>query len=203
VSEDLKAPDREAPDWKKEWQPLAEAVGQDFGDSTVVFGADAVEPGTIRRYLEPLEIGCPIHYDAEAARAAGYPDIVAPYTATMVYSIPPMWRPGEPTVYESAERDAQLARSPINNDDMPLGPKTTGFFATDISMEFLRPVTVGERVGRRGQRLVSCTPKQTSMGRGAFMTWESELVTDRGEVVARVRTGTYAYNPVRPEEEQP
>ena len=70
-------------------------------------------------------------------------------------------------------------------------------------MEFLRPVTVGERVGRRGQRLISCTPKQTSMGRGAFMTWESELVTDRGEVVARVRTGTYAYNPVQPEEEQP
>ena len=190
-------------DWKAEWQPLAEAVGRDFADRTVVFGADAVEPGTIRRYLEPLEIGCPIHYDTEAARAAGYPDIVAPYTATMVYSVAPMWRPGEPTVYESAGRDAQLARSPINNDDMPLGPKTTGFFATDISMEFLRPVTVGERVGRRGQRLISCTPKQTSMGRGAFMTWESELVTDRGEVVARVRTGTYAYNPVRPEEEQP
>jgi len=198
VSENSKAPD-----WKAEWQPLAEAVGRDFGEPTVVFGADAVEPGTVRRYLEPLEIGCPIHYDAEVARAAGYPDIVAPYTATMVYSVAPMWRPGEPTLYESARRDAQLARSPINNEDMPLGPKTTGFFATDISMEFLRPLTVGERVGRRGQRLISCTPKQTSMGRGAFMTWESELVTDRGEVVARIRTGTYAYNPVRPEEEQP
>jgi hypothetical protein len=188
-------------DWKQEWQPLAEAVGRDFGDATVVFGADAVEPGTIRRYLEPLEIGCPIHYDAEAARAVGYPDIVAPYTATMVYSVPPMWRTGEPTLYESAERDAQPARSPINNEDLPLAPKTTGFFATDISMEFPRPVTVGERVGRRGQRLISCTPKQTSMGRGAFLTWESELVTDSGEVVARVRTGTYAYNPVGPEEE--
>jgi hypothetical protein len=33
------------------------------------------------------------------------------------------------------------------------------------------------------------------MGRGAFLTWESELVTDTGEVVAFVRTGTYAYNP--------
>ena len=190
-------------DWTAEWQPLAEAIGQDFSDGSVVFGADVVEPGTIRRYAEPLEIGCAIHYEAAAARAAGHPDIVAPYTATMVYSVAPMWRPGEPTVYESAGRDAQLARSPINNDDMPLGPKTTGFFATDISMEFLRPVTVGERVGRRGQRLISCTPKQTSMGRGAFMTWESELVTDRGEVVARVRTGTYAYNPAGPEEEQP
>ena len=33
------------------------------------------------------------------------------------------------------------------------------------------------------------------MGRGAFLTWESELVTDSGDVIARVRTGTYAYNP--------
>ena len=33
------------------------------------------------------------------------------------------------------------------------------------------------------------------MGRGAFITWESELVTDNGDVVAYVRTGTYAYNP--------
>ena len=89
-------------DWKAEWQPLAEAVGRDFGDGTVVFGADAVEPGTIRRYTEPLEIGCPIHYDTEAARAAGYPGIVAPYTATMVYSVPPMWRPGEPTHFAGA-----------------------------------------------------------------------------------------------------
>ena len=70
-------------------------------------------------------------------------------------------------------------------------------------LDVLRPVTVGERVGRRGQRLISCTPKQTSMGRGAFLTWESELVTEPGEVVARVRTGTYAYNPAGPEEEQP
>ena len=111
-------------DWTAEWQPLAEAVGRDFGDGTVVFGADAVEPGTIRRYLEPLEIGCPIHYDADAARAAGHPGIVAPYTATMVYSVPPMWRPGEPTLYQSADRDAQPARSPINNEDLPLAPKT-------------------------------------------------------------------------------
>ena len=62
-------------------------------------------------------------------------------------------------------------------------------------MDFVRPVGVGERVGRRGRQLVSCSPKQTSMGRGAFITWQSEFVTDGGEVVAYVRTGTYAYNP--------
>lgn len=182
--------------WKQDWQPLVDAVGTEFGDGTVAFGADAVEVGTIRRYLEPLEIDCPLHYDVEVARAHGYPDIIAPYTATMVYSVAAMWQPGDPPLYDSAERNAQPARSPINNEDMPLGPKTTGFFATDISMEFVRPLVVGERVGRRGRKLVACSPKQTSMGRGAFLTWESELVTADGETVAYVRTGTYAYNPI-------
>ena len=181
--------------WQDEWQPLVDAVGQQFGDDTVSWGADAVELGTIRRYLEPLELGSALHHDAEAARAQGYPDVIAPYTQTMSYAVAPMWRPGEPTLYDSAEPDAQPARSPINNEDMPLGPKTTGFFATDISMDFVRPVVVGERVGRRGRKLVSCKPKETSMGRGAFITWESELVTGDGDVVAYVRTGTYAYNP--------
>jgi hypothetical protein len=181
--------------WQDDWRPLIDAVGTQFGDDTISWGADAVELGTIRRYVEPLEISSPLHYDADVARAHGHPDVIAPYTQIMSYAVAPMWRPGEPTLYDSDDPDAQPARSPINNEDMPLGPKTTGFFATDISMDFVRPVVLGERVGRRGRRLVSCTPKQTSMGQGAFITWESELVTDNGEVVAYVRTGTYAYNP--------
>ncbi|MBV9448910.1 MAG: MaoC family dehydratase N-terminal domain-containing protein [Streptosporangiaceae bacterium] len=184
-----------ADNWQDEWQPLIDAVGTDFGDGTTVWGADVVERGTIRRFAEPLELGSGLHYDPEVARAHGFPDVIAPYTAALSFSVPAMWQPGEPTLYDDPDPDAQPARSPINNQDMPLGPRTTGFFATDIAIEFIRPVVVGERVGRRGRRLVSCTPKQTSMGRGAFLTWESELITDSGDVVARVRNGTYAYNP--------
>jgi len=123
--------------------------------------------------------------------------VIAPYTATLPYSVPAMWNPGDPALYQDPSPDAQPARSPINNQDMPLGPETTGFFATDIAMDFVRPLAVGDRVGRRGRKLVACSPKETSMGRGAFITWENELVTSTGEVVAYVRTGTYAYNPHR------
>ena len=35
-------------------------------------GADAVELGSVRRWLEPKEFECPIHTDEAAARAAGY-----------------------------------------------------------------------------------------------------------------------------------
>lgn len=184
--------------WQDEWQPLVDAVGREFGDGRVVYGADRVEQGAIRRYIEPLEIDSPLHYDAAVARAHGYPDVIAPYTAALPFSVPAMWNPGDPPLYDDANPDAQPARSPINNQDMPLGPRTTGFFATDISVDFVRPLVAGERVGRRGQLLVSCAPKETSMGRGAFLTWQSELVTETGDVVGYVRTGTYAYNPHSP-----
>jgi hypothetical protein len=181
--------------WQDEWQPVVEAIGQQFGSGGLVLGADRVEAGSIRRYVEPLEFGSALHHDKAAAQAAGWPDIIAPYTSILSFSVAPMWRPGEAPLFDSDDRNAQPARSPINDAGLPMGPKTTGFFATEMSLEFRRPIHVGERVGRRGNKLVGCSPKQTSVGRGAFLTWESELVTEEGEVVASMRTGTYAYVP--------
>lgn len=182
------------PDWKSEWQPVIDAVGKDFANGEITWGADPVEPGAIRRYLEPLEFDCPLHTDPEVARGMGFENVTMPYTGVIAWTLPPAWRPGE-TLFDSDDRDAQPVRSAINNRDMPLGPKTTGFFGTDIELDFLRPVVAGERIGRQGKRLLACAPKETSVGRGAFLTWESDIVTDAGEVVARIRIGTYAYVP--------
>ncbi|GAA2853160.1 hypothetical protein GCM10010517_10970 [Streptosporangium fragile] len=183
----------ETENWQAEWEPVIAAIGRDFSPE-VRMGADAVERGAIRRYLEPLEFDCALHTDPEAARAAGFDDVTMPYTGVVAWTIPPMWQPGE-RLFDSDDRDAQPVRSPINNQEMTLGPKTTGFFATDISLDFLRPVVAGERIGRRSNRLLSCVPKETSVGRGAFLKWESDVVTETGEVVARIRIGTYAYIP--------
>ncbi|GAA2448897.1 hypothetical protein GCM10010191_77960 [Actinomadura vinacea] len=188
-------------DWRAEWQPVVDAVGRDFADGETVWGADPVERGAIRRYLEPLEFDCALHTGPEAARAAGFADVTMPYTGVIAWTIPAAWNPGE-TLFDSADRDAQPVRTAINNQDMGLGPKTTGFFGTDIEVDFVRPVVAGERIGRRGRRLLSCKPKETAVGRGAFMTWESEVVTEESEVVARIRIGTYAYVPKEPEENE-
>jgi hypothetical protein len=181
-------------DWRAAWQPVVDAVGRDFSDGAVGYGADRVERGAIRRYLEPLELDCALHTDPEVARQYGYADVTMPYTGLIAWTLPPMWEPGQ-RLFDSADRDAQPVHGRINNEYMPIGPRTTGFFATDIEFEFLRPVVAGERIGRRGHRLVRCTPKETSVGRGAFLTWESDIVTESGEVVALLRTGTYAYEP--------
>jgi len=180
--------------WQEEWQPVIDAVGRDFDEGAVTWGADPVERGAIRRYLEPLEFDCALHTDPEVARAAGFADVTMPYTGVIGWTLPAMWQPGE-QLFGTHDRDAQPVRSAINNQDMPLGPRTTGFFGTDIDVDFLRPVVAGERIGRRGKRLLSCTPKETGVGRGAFLKWESDVVTEAGEVVGRIRIGTYAYVP--------
>ncbi|WP_447643620.1 FAS1-like dehydratase domain-containing protein [Nocardioides zeae] len=186
-------------DWKAEWQPVVDAVGDDFADGAVTWGGDPVERGAIRRYLEPLELDCALHTDPEVARAHGFADVTMPATGVIAWTIPAAWVPGD-TLFDSDARDAQPVTTAINNADMPLGPRTTGFFGTDIEVDLDRDVVAGERIGRRGRRLVSCTPKETGVGRGAFMTWESEIVTEAGEVVGRIRIGTYAYVPRREEQ---
>jgi acyl dehydratase len=182
-------------DWQRDWDGMIAAVGQDFSDGQVAYGADPVTSTDIRRFLEPLEFDCPLHYDPEAARAAGFAAVTMPYTGVMSWSIPPMWSPGDPPLFDDDARDSQPARSPINNPRSGPAPKTTGFFATDMEFDFVRPVLAGERIGRRGRTLLGCVPKETSVGRGAFLTWQSEVVTEDGEVVARMRTGSFAYVP--------
>jgi hypothetical protein len=76
-----------------------------------------------------------------------------------------------------------------------LDPRHTGYFAADFELERLRPVVLGDHLSRSGRRLVSCRQKETSVGRGAFMTWEWDVRNQRDEVVARLRNTMYVYNP--------
>lgn len=182
-------------DWTAAWQPMRDAVGRDFGGPPQV-GADAVEVGLIRRFCEPLELGSPLHHDDEAARAAGYGGIVAPVSSVLMFSIPAMWEPGDEPLYTTAGRDDQPDRSPVKPPVVDVAPPTTGYFATDIEFEFLADVHVGDRLTKVGEVLLSCEPKETKVGRGAFTTWQWEVRNQRDEVVALVRPSLYLYNPV-------
>jgi hypothetical protein len=181
-------------DWKQDWAPVIALVGTDISSGATREGADRVEAGAIRRYLEPLEFDCPLHYDADVARAAGYQDVIAPYTAISTFAMPAFRSPGD-HIFTSAERNAQPAKSMVKPSFPPGTPPVTGYFATDMEVEYLRPVVVGERLSRRGNRLVSCEPKETSVGRGAFIKTESAVYDEAGEPVARYYVGLFLYNP--------
>ena len=181
--------------WEREWDATVAAIGTDYGGDRVVVAVDEVERGAIRRYCEVLELDCPLHYDDDAARSAGYRGIVAPASGiSQTWTREAHWRPGMPTRYPVLDPDAEVLREEVRFDGPP-EPATSLTFVTDLTIEHLRPVYVGDRLSRRGHRLVSVLPKETSIGRGAFLTYESEVRNQRGELVARSRNGGYHYTP--------
>lgn len=183
-------------DWTYAWQPLVERVG-DLLDDGPRWGPDRVEAGTVRRYLEPLELDCALHTDPEVARVHGYPDLVAPYTAVWSHVPPPAWQPGQP-LYDDASRDAQPLGSSIADDVFPGAPPTSGMVGTGITMEFDRPLVVGERAAAGPRRLLACVPKETRLGRGAFVTFEREVIVESGERVCRITSELFLFDPADP-----
>ena len=131
--------------WKADWDAVVAQVGEDFSDGAIHYGVDRVERGAIRRYLEPLEFDCPLHYAPEVAQAHGFAGVTAPYTATVTFAMGPVWAPGE-SVFTSAERDAQPARVSVK-PRMPRGaPPTVGYFARDaITFGRVGAVLLGEQ----------------------------------------------------------
>jgi hypothetical protein len=193
LAENLDDPD----DWKQAWRPVVDAIGQDVGDGGVRTGAGLIEAEDIRRYLEPLEFDCALHYDAAVARVHGFRNLVAPYTAILSFAAPPMWQPGE-RLFTSPERNAQPESAALTPTFPSFFPPFSGYFATDMDVDFSRPAQVGERLSRRGLKLVACDIKETRVGRGAFLKLETEVVNEDGEVLARVRAGIYLYQPHEP-----
>lgn len=155
-------------------------------------GCNAVEPGTIRSWLEVLEFGCPLHYDEKVAKEAGYKGIFAPYTMLQTYSGPANWQPGQSTVWQSNHPNFTV-RTSVKQSEIPL-PGTYSF-ATDLEIEYFQPLYLGDRVAVRDRRLVNVNPKHTSVGDGAFLTWESRFCNQHGDLVGVARTTSYVYVP--------
>jgi hypothetical protein len=190
------SPQSESSEWQRAWDGVIAAIGSDW-ESTSRVGADRVEPGAVRRCLEVLEFDCALHSDREVARTHGHPDITVPYTATLAWTLPPMWQPGE-ILFDNDERDAQPRNSAVKPVYPAVVPPFSGYFATDLEMDFIRPAHAGERLMRRGEKLLSCEPKETKLGRGAFLGFESEIIGDDDAVIARTRWTMYLYNPHSP-----
>ena len=183
-------------DWKKAWEPIIDSIGKDFSEGIEFLGADEVEKGAIRRFLEPLEFDCPLHYDKNVASKYGFKDIIAPYSSLFTWIIPPYWEPGS-ILFTSDKRNAQPVSSPVAIMDNPVGnvenSLAPNYFVTELEIDYIIPIMVGDRLCRIGNILQSCVPKETKVGRGAFMVWESKIINQNREVVAKIITTTFNY----------
>ncbi len=181
----------EREDWQRAWDPLVAQIGEDFAEAGSYDALDPIERGAVRRFLEPLEWDCPLHYDADVAKAHGYDGIIAPYSGLATWISTGLWNPGEEPIYDSGERNAR-PRWRMNPYPTP-GPDINGRFATDLQYDYVRPFTVGALLASHGRVLTAVNPKETSVGRGAFLTWLSEVCDQEDSVIARVQFGVYNY----------
>src|SRR5689334_15925675 len=152
------------------WADLEAAIGEDFSDGTASYGVETVEATGIRRLCEVVELACPLHWDEQVARDNGYTGLALPISAiSSTYSFQAIWKPGDGTRWAAKDVHGLFGppMNPGNSRPMP-GPATQFAFATDIEIECRRAVSVGDRLYRKGNRLLSVTPRETSVGFGAF-----------------------------------
>lgn len=183
----------EASDWRAAWEPVAAQIGRRLDETPPVPGGVPISVEAVRRYLEPLEFDCPLHYDSHVAQAHGYADIIAPYTSATSFALSPLWTPGVP-LFTDADRDAQPARSNVRPSLPADAPPISSYFAASMDVDFLRPIVVGDRLTRLSPILRACNPKETKVGRGAFLTLESSIVDCQGATVARMTVTAYFYD---------
>lgn len=185
---------------KYTWDDTVKAIGKDFTGGKDRMAQETIETFAVARLCEVWEIGSPIYWHKDAAKQAGYGNVVVPWSSTQqTFTNSSFWRPGEPTRFPmSSEKDASASDpSPAQEteDVLPMPPHTNSV-RTDMEIEFFEPVCVGDRLTSRGDKVVNVRPRKTRIGFGAFVNWESLVYNQRGALVARVVRGSYSYNPV-------
>ena len=120
-----------------------------------------VEKGAIRRFAEALGDPNPIYVDEAAARAAGYPALVAP--------------PTFPVVLTSNERFRH---------SLDLG--TRSILHGEQQFEYARPVLAGDRITVKS-KVADVQERAGASGPMDVIVIEDEGRDDRGELVFRTR----------------
>ena len=141
-------------------------------------GPDPVERGSIRRWLEPKEFDCAIHTDSEAARVAGFDDVVAPASMVFTYGVAPYWSPGD-APQNIDDEPTQIQIPVIFNVPAPCNKS----FATSMEIIFEQPLYLGDVVTCTS-RLTDIQRKTLKVGPGAFLRQEDTYTKQTGELVA-------------------
>ena len=176
------------PSWGKwgDWDETEKYLDTVIGE---VVGPDAVELGSIRRWLEPKEFDCPLHYDDEVARSAGYDGVIAPGVMAITYGVDAYWKPGDPPA--SADDPPTQISIPVIHD---VPAPCTLSFATSVSVEFFKPMNLGDTITLTS-KLVKIEHKELRVGKGAFLTQEDTYCNQNGEKIAIVLLDIFRFSP--------
>ncbi len=121
-----------------------------------------VEKGALRRFAEALGDPNPIYVDEEAARAAGYPSLVAPPTFPVVLTVNERFR-----------------------HSLDLG--TRSFLHSEQQIEYGRPSVAGDRITVK-TRVADVQERAGASGPMDILVLEDEGRDPQGAVVFRTRS---------------
>jgi acyl dehydratase len=133
-----------------------DVIGKTYPARTYAVGREKV-----REYAKAVGESNPLHLDVEAARAAGYEDVVAPPMFAVVYSFPALW----PALFDP-EIGIDFARMVHGGQEFEWGPLVV---AGDEISTTVRVADISERA------------------RNGFFVFGSESVNQRGETVCSGR----------------
>ncbi|AHC27507.1 MULTISPECIES: bifunctional MaoC family dehydratase N-terminal/OB-fold nucleic acid binding domain-containing protein [Mycobacteriaceae] len=127
------------------------------GSSSPTVARDPVNQPMIHHWVDAVGDKNPIYVDAEAARAAGHPGIVAPPAMIQVWTMMGLGR--------SRSDDDPLARAMKLFDDAGY----VGVVATNCDQTYHRYLQPGEQVAMSAEIVGIVGPKQTALGEGYFI----------------------------------
>jgi len=141
-----------------------DVIGKTFAPATYAVGREK-----IREYAHAVGETDPLYLDVEAARAAGYADVVAPPMFAVVYSLPAVW----PALFDE-EVGIDFARMVHGAQEFEWGPVvvagdeiTTTASLKDASERRGNGVFVFESVSVNGRGETVCTGLWSNIVRSA------------------------------------
>jgi uncharacterized OB-fold protein/acyl dehydratase len=152
---------------------LAELVGLEAGAPSLSW--DAVNVPMIRHWVEAMGDENPVYLSDEAAREAGYDELIAPPTMLQAWIMRGLKASNE----VEAARAAGTSQGDGPNDRMMKlldDEGLTSVVATNCEQAYGRPLVVGDRVLVRSVIEAISEPKRTGLGVGRFLTTRQEYV---------------------------
>ncbi|MFC1944092.1 MaoC family dehydratase [Chloroflexota bacterium] len=177
------------------YEELQALIGQD-GSSTT--GPDEVCKEMIRHWCEAMEDTNPLYTNEEYAGKSKYGDIISPPMMVQGWSFPLVWPDGQEMYYRHPEKPSQ------DGQPDPLAAafdklSEAGFFGaavTDNTLEFVRPLSLGDRV-TMSSKLAGISPeKKTRVGNGHFVTVSLTYTNQRSETVCKQNMTVFRFKPI-------
>ncbi len=152
---------------------LASLVGQAAGAPNLA--PDAVNVPMIRHWVEAMGDHNPVYVSDDAARAAGYDELIAPPTMLQAWIMRGL---RASLLTEEARAGGAEQGSGPNEQMMTLldDEGLTSVVATNCEQDYGRPLVVGDRLLVRSVIEAISDPKRTGLGTGRFITTRLDYV---------------------------